>query len=517
MSQNIIIFKKFFNLSIIFFGFIQIFLSKSLNDYLILLILVSTNLLISIYCLDYNRFIKYPISISAIFFSILINSGSALYFKTLEFSSLSENLDYALNTFFIIFIANIIIVFTHQIYERNKQKTIKNYFNVLNNKLGLFKIDTKFIFFIGSLSIFLQLIIKPFFTKDLETTFVEGANFQLNILSGFDIFAIFPFILLLSFALFKKKININKITITVFLILLFVISISSNRRDVFFFTLLCFLLTMMICLFLGEIKFNKKKTFQIIIGLIFFIILYDKIIFLNKVYIFERAYADQRSYFDNFKSFKKTFNLYRNNPKLLELYTYGYQYDLNNSDYYNSLLFERINPISYANKIKIISTRFKESEKKKVSIHSLNRIISILPQPIINFFKNDFNKVDYIFLTTSSYIQKEENPNFFSRNEVGSFIIELNIIFGLLFFIPLFIISYLFFSIIDSFYDSQNIIVSPIIITLFYTNGPSVLDFFAAGSIDKNISLLIREIPQSIILYILTYFVYKKILIKNLK
>jgi len=63
MNKNIALFKKFYFLLIIFCSFIQIIISETIDDYIILGMVISLNLLILFYCIDENKFYKFPISL----------------------------------------------------------------------------------------------------------------------------------------------------------------------------------------------------------------------------------------------------------------------------------------------------------------------------------------------------------------------------------------------------------------------------------------------------------------------
>ena len=96
--------------------FIQLFFLNNFSSFLSLVILFLSNLLIISYCFNQNIFFKFPISNLIIFFSSFFNLGFALYFKTLEFETISNNLKYSLEIILFVTSFNILIILIHNIY-----------------------------------------------------------------------------------------------------------------------------------------------------------------------------------------------------------------------------------------------------------------------------------------------------------------------------------------------------------------------------------------------------------------
>jgi len=123
MRTNIRLFKTCYFLAIILFSLIQIIISKTADDYIILGIVISLNLLILFYCIDEDKFNRFPISLSVIFFSVFFNSSSSLFFKTIELDTVSSNLLSGMGTYLFFLYANITILITHFFYVKNHYNT----------------------------------------------------------------------------------------------------------------------------------------------------------------------------------------------------------------------------------------------------------------------------------------------------------------------------------------------------------------------------------------------------------
>jgi len=182
-------------------------------------------------------------------------------------------------------------------------------------------------------------------------------------------------------------------------------------------------------------------------------------------------------------------------------------------NYYNNEIFNRISVLQIHDNFLYIKKNISINQKYEFINLQKNKIISILPQPIINIFSDDFNKRNYVTSTASIFYKKYYDD--FTSLAIGSSLISLYIIldnwiflFCLFMFIPIFILF-------DSFYDKKNQIISPLIIIFFYTTGYGVLKFFASTEISNWIELPFRIIPQSILIFIILRFFTQKSSIKN--
>ena len=113
-----------------------------------------------------------------------------------------------------------------------------------------------------------------------------------------------------------------------------------------------------------------------------------------------------------------------------------------------------------------IDKNISNNKLEKLKQIQIDKIISILPQPLINIFYDNFDKQKAINFSTASYLYG--NLDYGGGTLfIGSAIMTLYIIFGywmciilFLFFIPVFIFM-------DSFYDRRKMIFSPYIIIFF--------------------------------------------------
>ena len=142
-----------------------------------------------------------------------------------------------------------------------------------------------------------------------------------------------------------------------------------------------------------------------------------------------------------------------------------------------------------------------------------NKIIAILPQPIINIFIKNFNKIEYNAYSTASYLYGTVDY-MYGNLSIGSALMTLYIIFGNWIYFLLLFLFIPFFIFFDSFYNNKLMIFSPFILIFFYTTGFGVLNFLSASDISGWFSLAFRSIPETLLFVFIINFFYKK-LIKN--
>ena len=155
------------------------------------------------------------------------------------------------------------------------------------------------------------------------------------------------------------------------------------------------------------------------------------------------------------------------------------------------------------------------TENQKVDFFNLqkNKIISILPQPIISIFNKNFKKINYLNSTASVFYKKFHTD--FTSLAIGSSLISLYIILGNWIFLFCLLIFIPFFILFDCFFDKKNKIFSPFILIFFYTTGYGVLRFFSSTEIFIWLELPFRIIPQTILFFLLLRFILNLILSKR--
>jgi len=498
---NITLFKRFYIFFCIIFSLIQFYLSSSLNDYLIVLKVFFLNLVTILYCFNNKNFFKFPISFFVIFLSSFISLGGCIFFKTLEFEHLSKGLYFPNFTIIFLSASILIIIMTHFFYVKNNLQNKKNIFYSINKKLGLFDINSKFLIFLGVISIIIMLFGK---IQIQETTLTytrqAGVPLWFSLSQPFFLFYIIPFALVFSKFFFKTEVRINKIFIIFLLFVVLIMSLGTNRRDVLFFGFLSVFFCLIIVFLLNNFEFKKKQKFNFLIILILCLFSYNKLIQFNYIYLYERGYHEGRSFSQNVISFKnslkKSFDNKINFTNIKEEHFGEY------SNYYKSIIYDRLSYIEYSDNLLFFINKIPKNSVTDAKKHLIGRIISIIPQPIINLFNKDFKKNKYIYTTTSSYLAKKYDASWNANNDIGSFIVENYLLFGNFFFLSLILFSLIYFYILDSFYDYKKKTISIFIILFFFTTSLQLGNIFSAASLDI-LTTNFRNITQTILFYII--------------
>jgi hypothetical protein len=136
--------NKIKNLSIIILilcTLIQLIILKNYDNIFSILFLFLSNLLILNYCFKKENIFNFPVSIfSIIFFNIYANGGT-LFFKSILFEDLTQNLYQPNYTFFLLLVFNVVILFTHFFYT--KIKFLDRVKLKINNLYRFIKIDNE--------------------------------------------------------------------------------------------------------------------------------------------------------------------------------------------------------------------------------------------------------------------------------------------------------------------------------------------------------------------------------------
>ena len=347
------------------------------------------------------------------------------------------------------------------------------------------------------------------FFFDLNTSGIERNNqgnfsiFQ-DITKGISFFIYMPIVIFFSKLLYDNKdFKINYLFLFFFIISILFISFSSNSRSSLLDSFVIILIILFILFFFNKI--NLKKNFLKIILIIFLIVpslnFFER---LSEIYIMERSLMKERTPIQNVVSFLSSFTT--DPSDIISLYKENIDQFFFAENFYNNTIFNRLNILQIHDNFFYIKKNISINQKYEFINLQKNKIISIIPQPIINIFSDDFNKRNYVTSTASTFYKKYYDD--FTSLAIGSSLISLYIIldnwiflFCLFMFIPIFILF-------DSFYDKKNQIISPLIIIFFYTTGYGVLKFFAATEISNWIELPFRIIPQSILIFIILRYFY---------
>lgn len=490
----------------------QLLLSEnSIDIFCVLLIYLSLTLTVQ-YCFGEDNFFNYPISSLIIFTSFIINIGGALFLKSFELSIVTEKLQLPLSTIGKLCIFNFIIILSHLIY--------RNIFiaKVLNNKLQKFfgnlifikQNETNFLVFSAYVAIMFR-----FFYMDFDLPFISqfskgaiGAGLFQDISNLFNFLFFLPIVIIFSNKINNWKVGKSeKFLFVIYIFFVIIISLMRNSRSTLFdFFALSFIFIFLTFLF-DKIKIKSYSFFiKCFLFLALLVPLYNTFEKLSYTFISSRADFHIRSPVENLNFFienLKTLNI-NEIKESREMNFYERRFEEN---YYKSTLFNRMNIILINDQVnyfnRILSVREKDSIRSLVK----GKIISILPQPIIEIFSQDFQKWKYVETSTQSTILGIVDYMYGNKN-IGSSIMMFNLIFGFYSYFLLLFIFIPFFLIFDAFFNKKNKTFSPFILIFFYTTSMGLLNLFSSTEISVWIALTFRKIPETLFIVFILRIIY---------
>ena len=489
----------------IFLSFlIQIFLIKKNDEMYVVFFQFFSNSLVFWYCLNKKNLFEYPVSISVIFFFNIFCSGGAFFFKTFFLESLSKNLSLPFDTFLFLFLCNIYLIVSHIIYKNiSFFHKFRSFLSDILVKLKVNQFNTKepkFLFFLGYFSILLPFVLTFFFN--------DASNNILVLTRALVVFSNVPILILFLYKDYYLKNTFFYINIIILIGLFMFTSLSVNSRSgVFDFFSLIIIITILRILF-GYIKLNTYTLFKYILSIPFLILLIFIFENISNVMLQSRAY---RAYFtttETLKYFSDNFTVFEMNRKSPDLFVH----DLFPENYYKISIMNRINIINYVDNIIYSEKYLIEAQISSLKDFEINKIISIAPNPFLAPFVDKFSKEDY---TTSiaSKVYLLLDPDYAGNLSFGSMFAILKMYYGyyfFLFFLPFLILQ---FSVVDSFFIKNQF--SPILLFSLWSTSAGFLNSLLFSSFSTWALFFFRTVPQSIILYIVLFYLYKIFFIKK--
>jgi len=183
-------------------------------------------------------------------------------------------------------------------------------------------------------------------------------------------------------------------------------------------------------------------------------------------------------------------------------------------DYIPSSIIGRINTIYTTDNLFFASKYLTSSSVRKIRDYEKNQILSLFPEFFIKIFDEGFNKKFYGENTSTSLFYKAVENDYGGPKSVGSMFATLQIYYDYYFFIYFYLITIVCFVAGDSFWlKTQRF--SNLLFPMFYTTAGALTGIFAVTSISVLMNIVLRGIPQIIILYALLLWLYNSFLKKN--
>lgn len=469
---------------IIIFSLVQLMLSSFNDECLYIVVLIFISSLFTVNLINEENFKYYLIPtfvVLSLYISCLLGP---LIFKTILLQKITSNLDFPRITFINFTIYQIVITLSFltlkyfKIFKLSQKNFFKNF--------RLFEDFTEKEILIFIIIIFGIRFYTGYIDQGINQS-REAGNILIRVFEGMDKFFYIP-ILFYLYNNISKSI-FNKKFIFIFAIYFFYsifLSLSLNQRSHFFEFLFVIIFLVFISSFYFKIK-NQKFIF------LNFIILILIIPFLSKTILVNREFKDELS----------ASNLISKSVKKNQYIDYQLK-SVTDENYTENAIIDRLILIKYFDRSYSLSKNFTDKNKFALAEFTKSRIISVLPQNIINLFIEDFDKKNYM-ISMGSFTERL-NGTSSGKYSIGSFLMESKLLFNNFNWLIIYIIFLFLFILFQQFqtFKENTVIYSYIPFIL-------ILELYHLAMSDSIVDLfyILRTLIQYSILNLIITYVLK--------
>jgi hypothetical protein len=481
-------------------GLVQSFLDSSLTNFSCSSIAIITAAAAILYTFRIERFRRAPFSCLMILgFNVSALSG-ALVIQSADLRPISYNLDSALETFTALAVTQLLIMCLHWLYSRSRLcKAMRTAFNRrVCLPLGLLKSPS-------DLQLWIFGLVGCAATILSARNYTEGVEFG-NVSTKFAVayipFAVAPFFIPMRSYLFGAAQDGRRsrwLVLGFYALLLISVAMVNNSRGTFatgFLTLgLCFLTTVLS----GNLKMSWRKILGGVVVASLSVPLFIGLSDLATAMVIAR---DERSTVSPTELIEITLANFTDKPLLAErrrrdAIVEGGEY---NENYVQNPLFARFVYTKFVDVNLTNANSLTEVQASQIRERSWNRIVALLPTPILNALRIDLNKSDLIYSSGDLYSYIAHGRELGSYT-TGSEVPDGLTIFGGFFWPILALMVLVEFILYDGFTatDRNGRLV------LSAAGLINVVPIFTLGvmqeSVADQVSVIIRGFPQLILLY----------------
>lgn len=501
---NLVRIRQNIFLAIVIAFLLQLIIDFSLENIMSSLLASLVSLMTFLAVLRSDLIRQFPIVLLIVISPTISYAFGPLLFQTIEFTPIIFNLQSPLFTFFIVGYLQLAVFISFYIFVYSRFSVGLSEFlrEKVWSPLSIFEPPKNSQLWIMGFIGVVSLVAKSASNIDGG---LETGDTSAKFLDAFRIFTYAPFLIpVLSF--FEQS-SINQRTYSVkslfvYFVFILVVSIGLNSRGAFAIGVanLIFLFTF---LYLdGQINLTRRLKLIFASSLVTGVLLFPVVSDLATAMVMVREDRDDVSALeminktlDAFQD-KESIERYR---KLKDFIIGTHEY---NEYYLNNPFLSRFVNIKFNDNVLSLTSIQEVNKSDEIMDYTVNKIIALAPQPIINLFTLDFNKDDYSY-SFGDYAYYLENHTGLGGYKVGSAVGQLFGMFGYMFIFLLIPILLAFFVIVNSFnkYSKTGFIIAPVIMLVFISFYYKITN----DSINEVFSYVLRGLPQSIILYFLLY------------
>lgn len=517
MTKNNLVFFIILGMFVI----LQNFLDISINNQLSAIICFISSV-VSIAYINKKMKAGYFLSLIPIISVMVATQLGPLFIQTLYFTPVSFNLRLSYLTFVYTSLLLMSLIVGHFIYTNSRKchKLESTARNILKNKTNILDEVSGGFVLLGSFVAFFSIYFGA--VSDIETGDVGGRSLLM-----------FQFLYMLPLAYFfqgiqngsKPQIWYFK-TIIIYFVVIIGLGIIKNSRGLYANVFLCFLLLLFYLVYTKKIIITSKVVALIVLLSGPFLFLINS---LNKISEAMLSTRGIRGDVRGVNLFNETLsqvkapvsNNYQNFIQEGYLNSYGY-----NEYYVENNYIGRLITIKYDDNVFFYSRLISEDKYFELNGFFINKLISTVPQNIINLFTTNFNKDNYIYSYGDwvYYIATGSSVGGFKLGSISGSGLNL---FGFLFYILVICISPLMFLTLESLatrykydifhnkfgskivYQSRLSVISILFIFSFY-------NLFNIDSLMNSFSFFVRGFWQNIIIFALMLFFYRILFLRRM-
>lgn len=449
------------------------------------------------------RFFKFPLWCFGIFFFNLTTSSGALIIKSVERNMVIHNLQVPLLTFKMLFITSAILSFTLLYYANNVSK--RGITRFLSNKFwgwGFIKWPSiKHIWILGMIGLCCSIFSTGSFMGE------ENISKFDKVLAGLRFIRYMPFLLLFPELSGNPSIKRKVKPVLIYFGILIIAGILKNSRGTFMDAFILVFLVFFVGLGIGIFRLTNIEITDYVKIVVFSIMLFLILSKLSGIMLEVRQYRDKITpkelLYITIDAISES-NTEINKEENPAVNNRGY-----GEKYVKSSVVGRFILTKFNDNILFYMLDFTKEDYKQVLLFELFKIVNIIPSPILKIFNISTDKSLINFSMGDAIVFTAENWGL-GGYKVGSTFSMYYSLLGIVY--PLFVIfSALVVFWIPSlfvYHNDESILISPIILIYLWD---LIVNGLNSGGFYVNIAFILRNIPQSMIIYfflkyIINYF-----------
>ncbi len=479
---------------------VQLFIDDSLQNLTCSIIAVITSSATITYTFNVRRFRRTPLS-SLMLFGFNVSAFSAsLIIQTASGVSLIYNLTAPLPTFLALAMTHVVAILTHWLYLHS-EVLLGLRFRLAR---GLFR-PMKLLNAPSDLQLWLFGLVGCVATVSAARNYSSAAEFgnvSDRFLLGYVPFTVAPFLIPLRSSLLggSSRLKGTSLSLIIYAPLLIGVAMANNARATFSSGFLTLILCMAIAVLSGNLRITQKVVIKgclfVLLGLPLFSVLSD----LATAMVIAR---DERSNVSSMELISITLANYQD-KNLIEDRRHrdaaisGGDY---NENYVSNPILARFVYTKFADVNMTNALSLSNAQAAEIRKNTWTRVLAMLPTPILNYLKISVDKteIEYSSGDVYSYIARGLELGSYTT---GSEVPDGLTIFGFLFWPVLAVLllaQFIVYDAMSAFDEAGNLRVSAVALL-------NIVPIFTVGvmqeSVSNQVSMIIRGIPQLIVLYL---------------